>query len=474
MPQVKSKFKHTAVEKEFTIEDAYSDIKQKFYTSGDTNFCSASAKYFCAHGGGGGGPLMVMKLGMPGRKDRSKQHIVSYHGNKVSCSGWSPHNDNLLCSGDANGDAYVTFFDDSMFDEDGLLLEDCHEATQTVNTGFKKAVTGLAWHPSVRNLVAICSKTCEIKFFDAASGAQCLKGLEIKTDAPPLSLSWSWDGDYLACTLKSGANHDLKVYRVRNRGDDATVLEGSEAFSVSLGMKASQCVMMNHDDFNYVAAIGVEASSGKRLFKVWDYKLGTGSEPVCDPFSIPEKGTQAIMPFWDGARSMMWYYGKGDLSVSFALWRPKKKCFFPMGLHRSADPIRGGCFVPQRAMNVMDCEIQVFCALRDKGGANIAPFSFTVPRRQKTAFAPELFPDCLSKKPVCGITEYEEGFEILKPHHVTMDPDVEVNDDGDAVFVKKLTYAELEDLYNDLKALVASQKEHFDNADLVKFGLGEE
>jgi len=452
MPQVKSKFKHAAVEKELANEGMYSDLVQKFYTQGDTNFCSASAKYLCAHGAGGGGPMMVMELGKPGRKARDNQKLVSYHSNKVHISQWSPHSDRLLASGDDDGNVAIQFFDDAMFSEDGLLKEPLTEPTQSVNTGFKKAVTGLAWHPAVQNLLAVCSKEKQIAFFDATSGEKAMD-LVIETDAPPLSLDWSWDGDHLCFIEKSGADHTLCLWNVR---------KGEKVFTNKLGMKAAQCVFMNSDEFCYVAATGVAAESGKRFFKVFNLD----GSPVGRKWSIPEKGSQAIMPFWDAGRQMMWYYGKGDLSISFALWRPKKEEFFSMGLHRSKDPIRGGCFVNQRAMDVLDCEIQCFCALTDKGGPKVAPFKFSVPRRQKTSFAPELYPDCAGLKPICTIEEYMNGAEITKPYFMSMDPDVVIGDDGAAVFVAKKSYGDLEKELAILKEFITSNKAALEGAGL--------
>lgn len=460
MPQVKSKFKHAAVEKDVKTETCYTDLVQKFYTTGDTNFCSASAKYICCHGGGGGGPLIVMQLGMPGRKARDDQHLANYHGSKVICSEWSPHSDRLLASGDAEGNCCIQFFDDEMFSEAGLLKETLKEPTQKLNTSFKKAISGLKWHPSVKNLLAVASKENKIVFFDATNGEPALD-LVIETESVPLSLDWSWNGDLLCYIERTGSNHKLTVFNVRAQ---------EKVFEQKLGMKAAQCLFMNSDEYCYVAATGVQAESGKRLFKVFN---STDGETILKrPWSIPEKGSQAIMPFWDSGRQMMWYYGKGDLSISFALWRPKKLEFFSMGLHRSAESLRGGCFVNQRAMDVMDCEIQTFIGLRDKAGPHLAPFKFTVPRRQKTSFAPDLYPDCPSKKAVCSIDEYKNGHEITKPNHQTMDPDAVMNEDGEAVFVKKITYDELEKQRDALKQLVADHAEYFQGKDIDLSALG--
>jgi len=459
MPQVKSKFKHAAVEKEVTIEGCYTDLVQKFYNSGDTNYCSASAKFICCHGAGGGGPMLVMKLGMPGRKPRDQQNLVSYHGGKVLCSQWSPHSDRLLASGDADGSVCVMFFDDSLFDEQhGLLKAPITEASVKIETGFKKQITGVAWHPSVQNLLAVCTKGGKIGFFDATTGSQALE-LLIETEHPPLSMDWSWNGDLLCYIEKSGANHSVTVYNVR---------EGKKLFTEKLGMKAAQALFMNHDEFCYVACTGVAAESGKRFFKVYDME----GNKVCKPWSVPEKGSQAIMPYWDSGREMMWYYGKGDLSISFALWRKGRNEFFSMGLQRSSDPIRGGCFVNQRAMDVMDCQIQVFCALRDKGGPNVAPFSFSVPRRQKSSFASELFPDCLGTKPVCTIEEYKAGKEITKPNFISMDPDAVINEDGEAVFIKKATYGELEKQVAALKEVIKANADALTAAGVDLEALG--
>jgi len=446
MPQVKSKFKHVAVEETFKKTDmAYLDIAKKFVTDGDTNFCSASGKYICTHMDGGGGPLLVMKLGMPGRKSRESQNVCKYHDSKVVVSGWSPHSDGLLASGDTAGNVFVHFFDDSMFTEDGLLKESIDEPLVKVETGFKKPISGLSWNPCVANLLAVCTKEKLIRIFDATSGAEACD-LVIETKDVPISPCWSWDGNYLAFITKSGADNTVVLWKVR--GDNQ-----GEVWRKKTGMKSAQAIFMCHPDFTYVATTGIVPREPNRYFRLFDLE---GEAVLGRGWAIPEKGSQQVMPFWDAGRCMMWYYGKGDLSVSFALWRPQKKEFFSMGLYRNAEPIKGGCFANQRAMDVMDCQVQVFYALCSKSGGNsVNPLKFSVPRRQKSSFAPELFPDCPGLKPVCTIEEWLGGAEFSAPNFITMDPDVEIDESGAAVFKKKLSYKELESQY---EALVAALK----------------
>jgi len=221
MPQVKSKFKHVAVEETFKKTDmAYLDIAKKFVTDGDTNFCSASGKYICTHMDGGGGPLLIMKLNMPGRKARECQNTCKYHDSKVAVSEWSPHSDGLLASGDTAGNVYVHFFDDSMFSEEGLLKESIIDPLVKVETGFKKPISGLSWNPCVSNLFACCTKEKLIKIFDATSGAEA-SDLVIETKDVPISPCWSWDGNYLAFIEKSGADNTIVLWKVRgdNQGE---------------------------------------------------------------------------------------------------------------------------------------------------------------------------------------------------------------------------------------------------------------
>lgn len=467
MPPKKSRnpFKHASPEDVKNTDNYYTDLKLKAQTRCETNCSSASAKYFCYHGSGAGGKMLVMSLNKPGRKLRANQGICSYHGGNIQCSEWSPHNDNILVSGDSQGVVKMNYFNPAHFGENGLMSNksteengnagDIKEATMTLNCGLAKSITTIKWHPSVQNLVAVGSKDNKIVFMDASTGEKAID-LEIVTEENPVSIDWSWQGNMICYVTKTGTSHTLHLYDI-----NAEKCIWSEA----LGMKACQSFFMCTDEYQYVAACGLAANVGKRLFKVFDAKDNVGAV-VCSSWNIPEKGSQAIMPQWESSRQLLWYYGKGDLSVSFAAWDDKKKSFLTLGFQRGPCTIKAGCFINQRAMQTDKNEIQSFYAMCDiQNTTAVIPFSFVVPRRQQ-GFAKDLYPDVQSAKPVMDVETFKADMTaVKKPNTVSIEEGVNLAD-GEVAFVKKMTYKELTARVAELEKFLTENREKIEAAGL--------
>lgn len=450
MPKSHDPFKNVRVESDIKPEGMYLDLKEGFNDKGkDSDYCSASGKYMCIHSQGGGGKLQVWKLGCPGRKERDKQTFFTGLTGHVSASRWSPHTDGLLAAGDVHGVVIVHFFHGKDFDDDGYMINQIEKPTTLCNTDFGKPITDIAWNPCVQNLFAVSSKANNMKFFDAASGEQALDGLELTFDNVVHSIDWSWDGVHICCIEKTGAKHTLHVFNVRSETPKTPV------FSKALGLKAARSLWLNTTEYQHVCAIGVDAGAGKRVLKVFDIKgdqLGRNQ-------SIPEAGTSGLSPTWDAGRELLWYYTKGDLSVSFMRYKSSGSTFKSLGIYRYKDSIKGGCFVNQREMDTKTFEIAQFYALRqERRTLSITPTPFIVPRKTGfSAFEKELYPDVISTKPAMTLSEYEQAevSQVKLPLLRTMDPNVEINEDGEAVFIVKMSYAELETKYNSLLQLCA-------------------
>jgi len=462
-PQQRNPFKHAAPEDIKKSETYYTDLKLKPQTRCETNCSSSSAKYFCYHGSGAGGKMLVLALNKPGRKLRAKQGTCSYHSGNIQVSAWCPHNDNMLVSGDGNGQVKMNYFNPADFGEDGLMsgikgsdgnVGDIKEATMELNCGFDKPVTTLKWHPSVQNLIAVGSKNKKIVFMDVSTGEKAID-LEIVTEQDPVSIDWSWQGNLICYVTKTGTNHTLHVYDINAE---------KCIWSEQLGMKACQSFFMCSDEYQYVVACGLAANVGKRSFKVFDAKDNVG-DVVCSGWNIPEKGSQAIMPYWDSSRQLLWYYGKGDLSVSFAEWSVKKKSFLSLGFTRGPTTIKAGCFVNQRAMQTDKNEIQSFYAICDiKSNTAVIPFSFSVPRRQQ-GFAKDLYPDVPSAKPVMDLATFKTDMTaVKKPNFVSVGPNGVA--DSEVAFVKKMTYSELSARVAELEKFLTENREKIEAAGL--------
>lgn len=462
MPGLVSKFKYISGPTASRNEEIFTDLG-KFNLQGDSSYCSASTKFVAAHMESGGGQICVMVRGKTGRKNNYK--CATYNMGAVTISEWSPHSDRMMASGDSNGSCFVHFYDDDLFDNDGMLKEKVTEATQQINTKFVKPIVGLKWHPSISNLLVLSGKDRIIRFFDVTTGEPVEDFADIETKDVPHSIDFSWNGELMCYVEKSGTNHTLVVYNIRT---------GKECWRKPTKMKNVQSCFMNTDDYKYVFVVGSDSGGSKRFFKVYDQESG---DQINKDWNLPEKSNGQVMPTWDSGRGIMWYFTKGDLTISQAIWRVDKKQFHSIGGYRSMKgtdgwPVRGGCFVPQRGMDVLSCEVGEFVALRNKRSANeIAPIPFKVPRRKEGFFA-ELYPDVPSAKPVCKIEEFVAGQTFEKPNFMSMDPDAAGDGgDDDAVFEKKLSYADISKNYETLLQIVRDNADKFQGVDLSMFGI---
>jgi len=119
--------------------------------------------------------------------------------------------------------------------------------------------------------------------------------------------------------------------------------------------------------------------------------------------------------------------------------------------YRSAEPQKGGCFVPKRALDTSTCEIARFLKLTKDA---VVPLSFCVPRKTGTQiFQSDIYPDCVAGLPSMESAEYFKG-ENAETIRMSMDPEKRI-DKEEVVFEKKATYGELLAENERLKAQIA-------------------
>lgn len=119
------------------------------------------------------------------------------------------------------------------------------------------------------------------------------------------------------------------------------------------------------------------------------------------------------------------------------------------------DPIKGGCFLPKRALDYKgevrkQPEIARLMAISDKN--ILMQLRFVVPRNRPPY--DDLYPECFSHSPSIEMDKWQAG-ENAEPTLAPMGP---LSDDGGVKFVVKKTYKELEAENEELRKEVESLK----------------
>jgi len=421
----------------------------------DDNSCSASAKYFAAHNSGSN--ILVVQLHKPGRKGTSP--CAKYHSGKgkVTVSKWSPHNHGLLASGDENGNILIHFYEDDLFDDaTGLLTADVEECMMGIETGLAKKITSIAWHPVIKNLIAVAGGEADgtfvVKFFDTDSGEELMTPIVTKRQA--MSLDWSWDSQHLCFMDKTDKGHTCMIYNVKAAGGPA------EAASIKTDLMRTSCLFMNDAadvtdaktrGNKLLCVIGSSGSRSKTHMDVYDYQ---GQKQAKFNFA----GTDKVYATWDSGRNFVWLMIKGSGQMRGVAWKAGKNATFKVSCNYSehGKRLKGGCFVPQKGCQVMEYVIAQLMGLEgSKNDGEIWPFRFIVPRRKKGEFEAGLYPNVISLNQEMDAAAWSKAENLpLGPKMASCNPQ-EAEEGGK--FVKKLPYSELKALCDAYEAIVIAQ-----------------
>merc|ERR1719204_1011565 len=419
----------------------------------DDMSCSASAKYFAAHNSGSN--ICVVQLHKPGRK--STAPCAKYHSGKgkVTVSRWSPHNHGLLASGDENGNIMIHFFEDDLFDDGtGLLKADIEECMSTIDTGLSKKITSTAWHPVIKNLIAIAGGEADgtwmVKFFDADSGEELLSPIVTKRQA--MSLDWSWDSRHLAFCDKTDKGHTCMICDVKAAGGPA------EKAAIKTDLMRTSCLFMNDaldaEDQKtrcnkYIVVIGSSGARSKTHMDIYNY---TGDKVGSFNFN----GTEKVFATWDAGRNFLWMFIKGSGQMRGLHWEPKKKTF-KVNCHHAEHGrrLKGGAFVHQSGCDVNNYIIAMLMGLEGGKDGEIWPFRFIVPRRKKGEFEAQLYPEIVSLNQDMTAVEWEKAETVPSgPKMASCDPG---KTEEAQAFVKKLPYGELAKMVEEYEAFIMAK-----------------
>jgi len=415
----------------------------------DDSAASCSSKYFAGHSSGSN--LAVVQLHKPGRK--STVPCAKYHNakGKVTVSRWSPHNPGLLASGDENGNVFLGYFEDSMFDDaTGLLKDHVMEPMMEIETNFAKKITSLEWHPVIKNLIAIAGAegqgTFKVKFFDTDSGTEVAPAIE--TEKQAVSITWNWDCQHVAWIDKN-KGHTCSIYNLKALGGPQLVGE------IKTDLMRTSCVFINDavdiEDHNsrcnkYITIIGSDGAKNATTMNT--YTLD-GKQVGKTKF----EGTGKVYHSWDSGRNLMWMFIKGSGTMKGMNWVAKKAIFkVCCGYAEHGKRIKGGAFVPQAGLQVTEYCIAELMALEGpRNTGEIWPFRFIVPRLKKGEFEEVLYPEIVAMNQEMDANAWKEAESQPKgPKMASCDP----MKGEDVVFVKKATYSELAAMVEEYEAFI--------------------
>lgn len=181
-----------------------------------------------------------------------------------------------------------------------------------------------------------------------------------------------------------------------------------------VGQKAMRVVWLGNTPFALSTGF---SKTRERQYALWDTR--DLSKPV--KLSTLDSSTGVIAPFFDSDTNLIFLGGNGDSSVRVLELAQDAKGVPSLSELTvvAGEPQKGACLLPKRALDVM--EVEVTRVLRLTAQA-ISPVSFTVPRKSKSKFADDLFPNTAG--PVAALSsEQWFGGETKGPLLVSLDPE---------------------------------------------------
>jgi len=422
----KSAFRHVYGEAS-KPEKSFLDIK-KPYTSGESSYVAANAKYVAFAQSGGGGPVVVQPMSKTGRPggDWSYTQVNCNKGKALDIQ-FHPFVENIIGIASEDMTISVAEFKDGM-------TEKCSQAAVTLK-GHTKKCSHLKWSPSANNVVASLAWDRTCKLWNVSTG-DCVQTYD-DLSGTPFSLDWASDSSLLAVSTKE--DKLIQLYDPRTNESVQKIVDAME------GTKSSKVFFMSK--LGLLGCTGY-TKNAKRQLKIWDMK--NLEKPLYS--QVIDQQSSVMMPHYDADLNLLYLYGKGDGSVQYYEITKTDKVVYNLGAYRNPEPQKGGAFVPKRGLDTGKCEIARFMKLTKN---SIIPISFIVPRKAGgDVFQADIFPDSASGLPGMSSDEYLGGQNAVCPTS-SMDPEK----GGDAapamVFEKKKPYGELVEENEALKKRIA-------------------
>jgi len=428
-----SKYRHAFTDEPKQQSDKFCDLPKPF-ESPESNVISASSKWVAMAKIGGGGPVVIRKLGKMGH-GRAQTPMLNNHTGKVTDMVFSPFNPDLLFTGSEDCTINVTQLIAPEDESAPGMHADLAQRDSNLFTleGHKKKVSFVAAHTTAENIIASSSWDKTVRIWDLEEQ----KEVYSNGDHPHTTfcLEWNRNGSLLGTTCK---DHKLRIFDPRVAGSvrEVSPFDSSKCSKIFWVPK-----------YDWIGCFGFTKQS-KRMLKMYDVKN------FADPIHVQQidQSSSIVFPMWDDETDLLWTWSKGDGSMGFSeITNKNGPLVKSLGVHRSSVPTKGGCFIPKVALDTEKCEVARFLKLTNNP-AEIVPLSFVVPRKNQ-GFADDLFPDCPGTEATQTAEGYRNGIDA-DPKFTSMDPSTLAAAIGKKIAVK-LTYAQMKQENDELKARVA-------------------
>jgi len=335
------------------------------------------------------------------------------------------------------------------------ILKTLSLTTKQLDTGLHKKITSIAWHPCIKNLLAVGGGEGDgeflIKFFDVDTGAEVCSPITSSKQA--MSVTWSWDSKHVAFCDKTTKGHTCYIYNLKSPNGPEKVGE------IKTDLIRSSCVFMNdavdHEDHHvrcckYIVVIGSSGARSKTHMDIYNY---TGDKVGSFNFN----GTEKVFATWDAGRNFLWMFIKGSGQMRGLHWEPKKKTF-KVNCHHAEHGrrLKGGAFVHQSGCDVNNYIIAMLMGLEGTAkDGEIWPFRFIVPRRKKGEFEAQLYPDIVSLNQDMTAAEWAKAETVPSgPKMASCNPGKQ---EEAQAFVKKTPYGELAKMVEEYEAFIMAK-----------------
>eukprot|EP00833_Pecoramyces_ruminatium_P013325 jgi/Orpsp1_1/1187357/evm.model.d7180000057109.1 len=345
----------------------------------DTNLVKVNPLFISVNlQSGGGGTFTVISHDKTGKLP---DNLPCFNGHSacVLDTDFNPFNDYIIASG--SEDTKVMVWN---IPENGL--------TESISTpvltleGHKKKVGHVLFHPTADNLLSSSSADMTIRLWDISKGAE-MQNIDCHPQLVQ-SLDWNYNGDLLTTTCK---DKKLRVIDART-GKVASETNGHQ------GIKGSRVCWLGDSD--KIATTGFSRMSDRQLF-LWDAK--NLKEPIKQESIDTSSGI--LMPFYDNDTKLLFLAGKGDGNIRYYEIVDDDTMLYFISEFKSSEPQRGMGFLPKRAVNTNEVEIDRLYKLQNNC---IEPISFKVPRKSD-AFASDIYPDTIGDKPALTCEDFFKG-----------------------------------------------------------------
>jgi len=404
------------------------DLKNPF-CSGEGSYLKCNTRFFAVAKTGGGGPLYIRRLDDPGRFGVTVP-MLSVHKGTTWDFDFHPFIVNMV--GTASEDCHAAI---TQFPEEGLT-ETVTKATVTLE-GHQKKVTFIKFNPTANNIVATGAFDRTVKVWNIET-ATCVSTFDQCQDTV-MTMDWNNDGSRIACAGKDAA---IRIYDPRNIDQAQTI---SDAFDGSKGSKVFWA-----ENLGWIGGTGFSRTA-KRQMKVWDLRKldKTLYEQDID------QAASVLYPYFDNDNGILYLTGKGEGNITYYELVNDDKIAYLLSAYRNPEPQKGGGWLPKRACDVWKCEVARFYKLTK---STVVPISLIVPRKAGAEiFQEDIYPDAYAGRASLQADAWLKG-ENKPPITMSMNPALREDtktQGGGNTFVKKKTYAELEQENVELKERVA-------------------